>query len=258
MGAAEEDPHLAQRAEEACLAAWPALRELLLDGWLLRFSGGHTRRANAVNVVGPSRRDADGKLAACEALYAAQGLPALFRLSTAMPQPDLAPALDRAGYGPPEDEALVLRADLAGHRRDPEGATLVEGRPGARWLAASAALGGLDGRAAELRSRILAGLVVPAAFASVEVEGAVASLAFGAVHDGTLCVNGVATAPARRGRGLAGRAVAALMGWAAEGAGAADACLQVGSANAPALALYRRLGFATELSRYHYRRRPEG
>ena len=105
--AAADDPHGALRAEEACLAVWPALRDVLLDGWLLRFSGGHTRRANAVHVVGPSRRGAGAKVAACESLYAAQGLPPLFRLSTALPQADLTPALDRAGYRPPEDESLV-------------------------------------------------------------------------------------------------------------------------------------------------------
>ena len=157
---------LVRRAEDACIAAWPAPRQVLMDGWLLRFGGGHTSRANSVDVVGPSSRAAADKVAACEALYGAQRLPTIFRLSDAMPQPDLTPALDAADYGPPRDASLVLFAESTGPRTDRGDATLTEGPPDARWLAASAALAGLDAAAAALRARILDALVVPAAFAA--------------------------------------------------------------------------------------------
>ena len=100
---------------------------------------------------------------------------------------------------------------------------------------------------------MIAAITVPAAFASVEVDGVVAAQAYGAVSGGLVCLNAVATAPEHRGRGLAGRAVAALLGWAAERHAAAGGCLQVLADNPPALALYRRFGFSEELSRYHYR-----
>ena len=45
----------------------------------------------------------------------------------------------------------------------------------------------------------------------------------------------------------------AVLRWAAERQEATGACLQVLADNLPALALYRRFGFTTELSRYHYR-----
>lgn len=251
------DPDLVLRAEAACRAAWPALREATMDGWLLRFGGGHTNRTNSVNVVGPAAGDAAGKIAACEALYRAEGLRTVFRLSTAMPDPGLEEALDAAGYGAPFHASIVLHADLAALRPGPaEGAVLVEGRPAARWLDASAALAGLDARAAAMRARIVGALAVSAAFASVELDGAVVAQAYGAVSGGLVCLNAVVTAPEHRGRGLAGRAVAAVLGWAAHRQGAAGACLPVMADNPPALALYRRLGFERELSRYHYRASP--
>jgi N-acetylglutamate synthase len=71
------DPGLEWRVEETCLNAWPALREVLLDGWLLRFSEGLTRRANSANPLRPvSRAD----LPTCEALYRRLGLPTIFRV----------------------------------------------------------------------------------------------------------------------------------------------------------------------------------
>ena len=248
------NPDLIQRAERACYAVWPALRETTVDGWLLRFAGGHTNRANSVNVVRPGIGDLARRIAACEALYRAEGLPAGFRLSTAVPEPGLEAALDTAGFGPPFHASLVLHAALGPLPPGAaEGATLTEGRPDGRWLAASARLAGIGDRAASVRSRMIAAIAVPAAFASVEVDGIVAAQAYGAVSGGLVCLNAVATAPEYRGRGLAGRAVAALLDWAAEGHGAAGACLQVLADNPAALALYRRFGFATELSCYHYR-----
>ena len=250
-------PHLVLRAEAACSAAWPALREAAMDGWLLRFAGGHTNRANSVNVIGPATGDPAGKIAACEASYRAEGLPTVFRLSTAMPEPRLDAALDAAGYGAPFHASLVLHAALGGVPPGAAtGASLIEGRPGERWLAASAALAGLDAAGAALRARIVGAVAVPVAFAAVEVDGAIAAQAYGAVRGGLVCLNAVATAPEHRGRGLAGRAVAAVLGWAAERHAAAGACLQVLADNPPALALYRRWGFDRELSRYHYRAGP--
>jgi ribosomal protein S18 acetylase RimI-like enzyme len=84
-------------------------------------------------------------------------------------------------------------------------------------------------------------------------ETGIVSTACGVIDRGYLAIESVATVEEARNRGLAGRVVGALMNWA-EGAGAKAACLQVAADNLPARALYTRLGFDTELYRYHYRR----
>ena len=92
------DPRsLALQVEEAYLNAWPAFRQVLLDGWLLRFSDGLTRRANSVNPICPGSNDLQEKIALCERLYRAQKLPTIFRLPAIM-EPDLDSVLERRGY----------------------------------------------------------------------------------------------------------------------------------------------------------------
>ena len=55
-----------------------ALNVMQYDGWLLRFSGGHTSRANSVSVLYPSEKDLAEKVAHCEEYYAKQGKTAYF------------------------------------------------------------------------------------------------------------------------------------------------------------------------------------
>lgn len=245
---------LARRAEEAGLNGWPALRQLLYDGWLVRLSEGHTRRTNSVTPLAPGNRDLREKIAGCEALYKQAGLPTIFRIP-AIAQTGLDDALDALGYGPVEDQSCVLHLDFARHAPPRSDALLVEGAPGEEWLAAHARATGNDAAAQSAQRKILQALALPAVFAAARAaDGRLGSLAFGAVHDRLVCVNLVVTEPALRRQGLSRRTVAAVLAWARD-RGADGACLAVVAANAPAIALYRGLGFDTELYRYHYRRR---
>src|SRR5207248_11013461 len=95
------------RVEETCLNAWPALREVLLDRWVLRFSEGLTRRANSANPLLPvSHAD----LRACEALYQRLGLPTIFRVLSLI-DPLVDERLAEAGYTG-EAESCVLYAPI--------------------------------------------------------------------------------------------------------------------------------------------------
>jgi GNAT superfamily N-acetyltransferase len=73
----------------------------------------------------------------------------------------------------------------------------------------------------------------------------------GVLDRGMIGVFEVLVAASHRRRGLAAAIMSALLGWARQ-QGATATYLQVVASNAPAIALYDRLGYR-EVYRYHYR-----
>lgn len=251
------DPtELSWRAEEACMAAWPAPRELLLEGWLLRAAGGGHRRPNSVNPIRGGARDPSAVLPAAEAIYGALGQTPMFRVLSFVEETD--PVLTRAGYEA-EGETVTLFGEIGGFRvpaESPAGLAPTELAvvPGAEWLQARADLSGIDAAESQIYEAMLNSLLLPRAFAATREDGRIAALAYGVVCNGLGVIESVVTDEAKRQRGYARQTVGRLLQWARD-EGASGVCLQVVADNAPALGLYRALGFGQELHRYHYRRK---
>lgn len=244
---------LAWRIEKTCLAAWPALEEAQVGGWLLRFSQGLTRRANSANPLGPDVPAFDAAVAAIEAQYRRRGLPTIFRAPTLV-DPAAERRLDELGYTA-EGECVILFGGIDTLVREDTAELELSVQPTSEWLGA---MGRLQRRSAEqnaLYERIVSLLAVPAAFVGQRREGRLVALAFGALHDGLLCVESVITDQEERGRGHARRMLAGLFAWA-ERNGAEGICLQLEAQNDAARRLYSALGLEGELYRYHYRRAP--
>jgi GNAT superfamily N-acetyltransferase len=244
------EPTLEWRVEETCLNAWPALREVLLDGWVLRFSEGLTRRSNSANPLRPvSHTDLRG----CEVLYRRLGLPTIFRVLSLI-DPVVDERLAEAGYtGEGESCVLYAAIDDIAAAQDPDVKLLDQPTP--EWFDAMAALQNQSSEQAATYRRIVGQLAIPAAFAALSDEGGTAALAYGALHNSCLCYESVITDRRRRRQGWGRRIVNALTAWARD-EGAVGACLEVEAHNAPARALYNAIGLNRELYRYHYRREP--
>ena len=248
-----EMDRLCASVEEACLNAWPALKEIFYDGWLIRLANGETRRTNSVNVIGRGVRALEEKIAHCGSIYEAHGLPLYFRVRS-NDDPMLEDFLEANGFRA-EDETRTLFMDFASTPPETSSRTVEirEGTPNAEWLDAHERFCGRPPPKDDTRRRLLDLVALPVAFAAARDDsGRIISVAYGALHDRLVSLQWVATDPAQRRKGLSRAVLSDLLLWA-EKRGAAGACLQVVAANRPAVKLYESMGFSKELYRYHYR-----
>jgi N-acetylglutamate synthase len=243
---------LAWRIERANLNSFPALRQIVADGWLLRFSGGHGRRtANSATPLRHRSDLADALIGSTETMYRRHGQTAIFRVPS-MLDPAVDARLAARGYGA-EGDSLALHGAVDALAAAPDPAIRLRPRATPACCAAVARMQRQGAEQAVLYRRIVGAVALPAAFAGLTLDGRCVAAAYGTLDDGLLCYESVVTDAAYRRRGLGWRIIAALAAWARDN-GAAAACLQVDADNDAAVALYRKFGLGRTVYRYHYRR----
>lgn len=239
-----------QRLEEAGFNAVPALEQIFYDGWLIRFARGFTGRRNSVNALYNSMLDLPEKIAWCEALFAARGLPPVFRLTPLAPA-GLDAALAQRGYVLRPERVLVMVADLDPARLGGGKSATVVPHQLNEWLPLHQEIGHMHQEHQELHRELLTRISgQPYFITSFDSIRPAASVL--AVREGELVgIFEMVTAPDLRRRGHGANVVRAALALAAQD-GARQAYLQVMETNAPAVALYEKLGFTTAY-RYTYR-----
>ena len=244
--------------EEIGINALPALEEMRLDGWLVRFANGHTGRANSVYPFESSVRDIGEKIAECERLYAARSIPCLFKMTAAADPSELDEVLQRRGYTA-FNHSIVQCANLRGGAFPPPPAPYspsltASDHPTEQWLSAFATLRNLLAHHATTFRAMLAKLSLPSRYILMMQDDTPLTCGLAVVEDQYAGLFDITTHPSHRRRGIAIRLVHALLDWART-TGATTAYLQVMASNAPALSLYEKFGFKEEY-RYWYRRQP--
>jgi hypothetical protein len=97
-----------RRLERLHVRAWPASETARVDGWLWRWSGGGSQRANSVSTVDFIGNDPVHALNKVEKLYRAKRSPAQFHTFD-LSQPAALPALlTGRGYGAGETTVTML------------------------------------------------------------------------------------------------------------------------------------------------------
>lgn len=245
------DLQLCRRVEEASLNAWPALQQSLLDGWVLRFSRGFTKRANSIVPLYPSQQDAIGKVRYCENLYAREQLKTIFRLTTVVESGSLDRLLEARGYQRVDPTRVLIR-DLGDTRFAAHPA--FEQLPRAQWLEAYARIAVIPAAGQQLHAMLLAGIRSEHVFGVIGDARGAAACGVAVLERELVGLFDIVTDPAARRLGHARALVESLLGWAVR-RGARHAYLQVVDANESGRALWRQLGFV-DLYNYWYRVAP--
>jgi ribosomal protein S18 acetylase RimI-like enzyme len=245
---------LLSRIEDAGLNASAPPQQRLIDGWLVRFSPGKAKRARCVNAVAAGRLPLAEKIALCEQVYAAAGLPLFLRITPFSEPRGLDVALAGMGMHRIDDTRVMVLPAMPQRQVPvlPSGLSLqrIGHEPFAQ---AVGALRGSSLAQRQAHGERLSNAPVPFSAYVLKREGQIVACGQIAIEGDLVGIYDVFTAAEMRGQGLARLLCGHLLVQAMAG-GAKHAYLQVEGDNHAARAVYHQLGFADGYA-YHYRAR---
>ena len=241
--------------EEITLNAWPALQTVFMDGWILRFANGYSKRANSVNSLYPSTEPLKRKIETCERLYYGRGLKSIFKITPSSLPAELDAVLAGAGYGREGRTSVqVLNLEQWSLARD-RGVELYTDFA-ADWHLAYCVMNGIAPEHHNTVSQLLGLGVHDKRLAVLRREGKVVACGLGVKQDRFIGLFDIVVNPRMRRQGCGKAIVEGLLAWGKQD-GAKTAYLQVVVENTPAQQLYSNLGFHEEYQ-YWYRVKQAG
>ena len=250
-------PGLSQvrRLEAVSFRSWPATNTHYDGAWAIRLTASHpSRRLNSVNPLDPSdHTNLDSRIQRAAERFKAFGRPLVFRQSPLAP-PDLDNLLDARGWRR-FDETIVMTIDLDAMAIE-KAIDQVPIQDAGRWIDDIIAMNAIESALKPGLSELIGSIQPKVGLFVNENEDGTPYAAGMCVHDNDLAgLFEVVAHPAFRRQGRGKEIVLSSLLWA-RNRGARRGWLQVVSANEPAVALYKSLGFK-EIYRYAYRQAPE-
>ena len=239
--------------ESRLVNAWPSFEIQLADGWILRFAGGYSKRANAATPLRPGAGVDDDLVQHVLRAYSRQGIRPTFRL-TGVEAPEVDARL--AAHGLVEIEPTYgMVAPLEGVEEMPlDESVAIEPTVSRDWVREAATAYGGDKADDALLVEIVSRIRQRAGFATLSLDDRPVAWGLGVIERGYVGLYDIVVAPDLKGIGLGRRTMLSLMAWGRAN-GARFAYLQVREENEVARSLYRSLGFS-DAYRYTHRVTP--
>jgi N-acetylglutamate synthase len=236
--------------EEISNNAWPALQTLQYDGWVLRFANGVTKRSNSVSLLYPSTLPPDEKISFCEHLYASQQITPCFKITEIATPSGLDQRLAEQGYFI-HSHISFQTLDISKIPSEPLGNITMEGNLKPRWMDDFIRMNEFDHSRKSTYISIMKQLLLPKCLISLTHDKKTIGVGLGVAEGSFVGLFDIVVDKAHRNTGLGYLIVENILRWGRKH-GANTAYLQVLTDNAPALGLYKKMGFK-EAYRYWYR-----
>lgn len=240
-----------KKLEQISYNAWPSLKTLVYDGWIVRLSDGITRRANSINPLFESTIDAGVKIDFCEELYRAHGLPVIFKITPQATPSNLDAILEQRGYLY-EAEASVQTIQLENMRfKYASDDVQIMRSLTDSWLHTFLAFNGYSSERKQGFENIMNTIVLKAGYLHFIVKGQSIGCGLGVIDGDFIGLFDLVITPECRGQGYGKQVVESLLHWGKMN-GCTTAYLQVMTNNTAAQNLYRKVAFK-EVYKYWYR-----
>ncbi|MEK5641887.1 hypothetical protein BK138_08755 [Paenibacillus rhizosphaerae] len=240
--------------EEITINTWPAKYSAQMNGWLVRYADGYTKRANSVSPIylNPGC-DVEGSIAAAERFYRDAGQPVIFKMTPYVMPSDLDERLAGRGYVQ-VDLSSVRILDLqreTAPAADPGLHVVFRDRLDTGWLEQMSLMNGIPGNGQSVLAHTLASTPLKQGFFLLQQGSETVAAGLGVIQEGWLGLYDIVTHPDFRERGFGFQLIQRMLAWGRE-QGAHSSFLQVVQANEAACRLYDKLGYRHVYS-YWYR-----
>lgn len=241
--------------EELSLNAWPALKTMVHQGWLLRFAEGYTKRSNSIQAIyAQANENMEQQIAFCEDIYAAAGLKTIFKITPFVPEA-LDQRLEQRGYTLVEPSSVKILDNIRSVKEPHMQEILIEHEPSERWLRTMASMNQLTEHQSKVTGRLLTSSPLKQGFFTLLHDTKPVACGLAVIEQGYVGLYDIVTSEACRNRGYGEQLLLHILKWAREN-GAAKSYILVLQSNASANRLYEKLNYQL-LYTYWYRCRSE-
>jgi len=235
--------------EEISLNSWPAIDSRFRDGWIIRYAGGYTNRANSVYPLYETFEALNCKIEEVKSFYNSRGLPPMFKLTSDSKPACLDNVLGELGFEE-KDRALVMTKIIAGQSCDLSDLDVLSS-PEDRWLELFFSLNRRARENQVCAKRLLTSLPPKSSFVLLKKKGRAVGCGIASIQSDFMGLFGLAVRETERRKGY-GREMTEKLLEVGRKRGAKIAYLQVDEPNISAISLYSKIGFHEEYQ-YWYR-----
>lgn len=238
------------KIEEIALNAWPAIEDFNLDGWVIRYANGVTKRSNSVNPIYESLENTEEKIDFCENYYRSKAIPICFKITEITQPSGLDQILEARGYEHKFD-VLIQVTDISKFTGDIDKNIHLLEDTDDLWLDHYINMNGSKLSYKLTYKQIIDKIAHPKCLFTLTLNGEVIGCGLGVVEGKYIGLFDIVIDPQYRNQGFGKKLIENILKWG-KSKGAETAYLQVLADNAPAIRLYEKVSFKEEY-RYWYR-----